>query len=113
MSLLAYPKSSSYDSLVNHKVFRIHELLTSTILPVVLCEMKLIDNGKHGVDVLKVINDKLVLHLADWQQGRYNCITVEMRKEIKSFGSPFMIRYRVRSILYKRGIFSGIDPWVE
>lgn len=80
--LVAHPKSGCYNGLIYHKVFRLHELLASPESPIHFCEMVLVHHRKHGMNVLKVINDKLVLHPADWQHGNFDSVTVEMGNEI-------------------------------
>jgi hypothetical protein len=53
----AYPKSGRDNGLVYNKVLRLHELLVATELPVHLCEMVLIHDREHWVNILKVIKN--------------------------------------------------------
>jgi hypothetical protein len=73
----------------------------------------LIHDGKHGVDVLKVVDDKLMLHFPDRQHGNFDGIAVEVRNQLKWFSSAMVIWKRERvSRSQQRGVFGGMDPWV-
>ena len=44
------------------------------------------------MNVLKVINDKLMLHPADWQQRDFDSIGVEMGDQVEGFISSLVER---------------------
>lgn len=63
------------------------------------------------MNVLKVINDKLMLHPADWQQRGFDSIGVEMGDQVEGFISSPMERNRVRvSISHQCRVLIGLDP---